>query len=482
MNKLKICFATSECVPFVKTGGLADVSGALPNALTKQGCEVKVFLPLYGSINAADHNLRFVAALEDIKIKLGPDTRSFNCWYKKNNEGVEFYFIDCPYYFHRGRTYTSDADEDERFYLFQHAVFAILQRLKWSPTIMHCNDWQTSLMPVYLKKNYTDNPLFKNTVSVLSIHNIGYQGRFAKESIIKAGLDPSQYYPTGPFEFFDSFSTLKAGILYADSLTTVSETYAQEIQTPAYGHGLEGGLATRKDDLFGIINGIDPSEWNPENDSLIPGNYNTSTIGQKAENRKALLNQTIMPNDKNIPVIGIITRLAEQKGLELLMSVFNEVIQGDLQFVVLGSGEQKYEDFFRWAQDTYPQKVFSYIGYSNELAHLITAGADLFLMPSLYEPCGLNQMYSLNYGTIPVVRKTGGLADTVIDFDEDPQNGNGFSFEKFEPQHFFDALLRATTTFQDKKTWRKLMLRGMAADFTWERSAKKYIRMYRNML
>lgn len=412
---MRICFATSECVPFVKTGGLADVSGALPGALAALGCEVKVFLPLYGSINTIEHGLTFSQDINNIPVRIGDHDVTFNVWYKKQG-GVEYHFIDCPFYYHRPKIYTEDGDEGDRFLMLQNATISVMQRYNWVPDIVHCNDWQTALLPVYLKEKYAWDSLFARTASVISIHNIGYQGRFGDGAIYQAGLKRDHYYPGGPFEFHSSFSTLKAGILFADMVTTVSETYAHEIQSPAYGAGMEGVLAARSNDLAGILNGIDTEVWNPKKDKRIPQKYSFASLKKKQVNKKALLDYAQLPYDPARPVIGMIGRLVAQKGYELVTAAFEELLKLPVQFVILGSGEKKHEDFFGWASHNFRDQVYAYIGYNDDLAHLITAGADMFLMPSRYEPCGLNQMYCLNYGTVPIVRKTGGLADTVRDF------------------------------------------------------------------
>jgi starch synthase len=476
---MRIAFATSECVPYVKTGGLADVSGALPQALAAEGNEVKVFLPLYGSINTIKHDLTFVREIYANPVQIGGDTVYYHLWYKKDAAGVEHYFIDYPPYYHRTQIYTNAPDEDKRFILLQNAVLQILQRYNWAPDVLHCNDWETALLPVYLKEKYAWDSLFRKTASVLSIHNLAYQGLFSKEAIYHAGLYYDKYYPGGPFEFHNTFSFLKAGLLYADTLTTVSETYAREIQTWEYGARLDGVLALRRNDLFGILNGIDVDEWNPRLDKFVPQHYDFEHFADKLQNKRALLEQVGLPFDKNVPVIGMITRLAAQKGLEILSQAFDGLMQMPLQLVILGSGEKKYEDFLRWAAGTYPDKVAVYIGFNNALAHLITAGSDMYLMPSRYEPCGLNQMYSLNYGTVPIVRQTGGLADTVKDYHELTAEGNGFSFRDFTPHALFSSVERAFAFFSQKDIWLQLARRGMAEDFSWQHSARRYIEVYK---
>jgi len=476
---MKICYVTSECVPFVKTGGLADVSGALPKALAEEGCEVKVFIPLYESIDTAAHELVFAEELQNIPVTIGGQMHMFNTWYGKLPDSeVDIYFVDCPEYFFRPDVYTNDADEDERFILFQHAVIQIMQRYHWQPDIVHCNDWQTALMPVLLKMNYKWDSLFQDTKCVLAIHNIGYQGRFPQDSFLKAGLPADHYYPGGPFEFHNTFSFLKTGFMFADHITTVSRTYAIEIQSPQFGAGLEGVLATRKNELTGILNGIDVNEWNPKTDKFIPHNYSVRSLANKKKNKMALLEQAELTYDEAIPTLGMVTRLTKQKGLELLKGMMPEIMELPLQLVVLGSGETEYEDFIRHATTSYPNKVSAYIGYNNTLAHLITAGCDMFVMPSLYEPCGLNQMYSLKYGTVPIVRKTGGLADTVQDFHDYDEQGNGFAFNDFTPYALYLAIVRALDTFRAQSVWKELMKRGMKADFSWNASAKEYIKVY----
>ncbi len=475
---MRVCFATSECVPFVKTGGLADVSGALPGALAAAGCEVKVFLPLYNSIRVLDHDLAFAPEFHNTQMRVGWKTLTVNVWYKRADSGVEYYFIDCPQYYHRGQVYTSDADEGERFILLQDAAFLIMQRYHWAPEVVHCNDWQTALMPVFLREKYNWDSLFQKTASVLSIHNVGYQGRFGRELLDYAGLSQDKYHLGGPYEFYGSFSFLKSGLMYADMITTVSPTYAQEIQTEAYGAGMETALRLRAHDLVGILNGIDTQEWSPRTDRFISHPYDEKDFTAKVTNKQALLAHAQLPFDESIPTFGMITRLTEQKGLELVASAFSEIMQWPIQFLVLGSGAQKYEDFLRWAAQTYPEKVAVYTGFNNELAHWITAGCDMFVMPSRYEPCGLNQMYSLNYGTVPVVRHTGGLADTVHDYYQAHDEGNGFSFNDFTPYALWSSLQRASNLFPQKEVWQEIMLRGMRADFSWKNSARQYMEVY----
>jgi len=485
---LKICFAASECFPFVKTGGLGDVVGSLPKEISRMKTggkkkvknDVKIILPLYKGIKTLQYNIVCMEEFGDIPVAIGDKEIKFRIFTSKlPDTEIDVYFADCPEYFHRDMPYTNDPDEDERFILFQKAVIEILQRLKWAPDVIHCNDWQTGLIPVFLNTIYKWDKLFDNTSVLFSVHNIGYQGRFSEKSVFSAGLSYNDFYNCGPLELNGSFCFMKAGILYSEIISTVSKTYAMEIRTPEYGAGMESVLQIRKDDIYGVLNGIDTNIWNPKIDKFIPANYNAKDTSNKIICKKELLREAELVYDENVPVIGIISRFAGQKGFELLFPVINELMQLPLQLIVLGSGDEKSEKFFEQLAMSFPHKVNTYIGYNNKLAHYITAGSDMFLMPSIYEPCGLNQMYSLNYGTVPIVRNTGGLADTVIDFHKDELNGNGFSFDEQSPAALYTAILRAVEVFGDKNTWEKIMQRGMKIDFSWKHSAKEYMELYK---
>jgi starch synthase len=481
---MRICFVSSECVPFSKTGGLADVSGALPKALADLGCSVKVFTPLYDTIRVFDHGLTFADELRDIPVRVGTWAGTFNVFYGKlPGSEAEVYFIDCPHFYHRGKVYTNDFDEDARFILLQHAAFLVMQRYAWSPDVVHSNDWQSGLMPVYLQKVYGWDGLFRRSASLMTIHNIAYQGLFGQASRAAAGLGNDLAYQGGPYEMHGGFSFMKAGLVFADAVSTVSETYAHEIQTPAYGANLDGIIRARQPEVYGILNGIDTTVWNPATDPHIPQKYTVKTLKRKAENKQALLAEFGMPYHADVPVFGIISRLTGQKGFELLQPILGSLLdQYPMQLIVLGSGESKYEDFFNGVQAAYPHKVGAYIGYNDRLSHWIEAGCDAFIMPSRFEPCGLNQMYSLNYGTVPVVRRTGGLADTVHDFHEFTGHGNGFSFYDFTPHALYTSLLRAIDLFQYKDAWRQVQERGMKMDFSWQTSAEKYMALYEHLM
>ncbi len=445
---MKVCFITSECVPYVKTGGLADVSGSLPDALSQNGVEVKLFLPLYDLVNREKFNIIMVDELSDNNFEINGIRHTFNVYHTKHNNTLDAYFIDCPEYFDRAVVYTADDDENERFILFQHAVLKTLQRLQWSPDVFHCNDWQSSLIPAMIKLQYSWDKLFQKSKTLLSIHNIGYQGIFPADSIVKAGFEKSLFVLGGPFEYNNFANFLKAGIYYSDVISTVSPTYGKEIQTPEFGSGLDGVLRSRGGNVYGILNGIDVNDWNPVTDKLIHRNYSAATLTDKYENKKYLLKKSGLIYDENVPLFGVVSRLAWQKGFELMMELMENKIDETFNLIVLGAGEEKYEKFFGNLMEKYPDKVKVYLEYNNEIAHLITAGSDFFLMPSRYEPCGLNQMYSLNYGTIPLVRNVGGLADTVVDIEH--TDGNGISFNEFTVEEFESAFDRALQLYKIK--------------------------------
>jgi starch synthase len=476
---MNVCFITSEAVPYAKTGGLGDVSGSLPKALAALGCNVKVFMPLYSSINTMEHNLNFSSDLGRMTAHIGNREVGFHAWHGYlPDSDVEVHFVESAAHYHRPHLYTSEPDEDERFILLQRAAFEIMQRYHWSPAILHCNDWHTGLMPVYLRRHYQWDALFSRTASMITIHNVGYQGRFGEDALFRAGVRRDLYYPSGPYEFHGSFSFLKSGIAFAEIITTVSETHALEIQRPEFGMGMEGMLQTRADDLFGVLNGIDTRVWNPSTDPHIERNYTHRSLVRKKENKKALLAEFGLEYNKDVPVIGLVSRLTPQKGIELIMPVFDRLMQLPVQFVFLGSGEAHYESFLANAQQRYPDRLGLYLGYNEALSHRVTAGCDMILMPSKYEPCGMNQMFGLLYGSAPIVRKTGGLADTVKDLHEIGGKGNGFSFEAFSSEALYQTVARATDTFGRQDVWNTMIKRGMREDFSWERSARRYIELY----
>lgn len=467
-------------MPYVKTGGLADVAGALPVALTELGVRVKLFMPLYDRIRVFDHGFVHADDLGECTTEIGGETIPFHVWYGHlPGSDVEVHLIDCPRYFHRGSIYTESPDEVRRFVLLQRAAFHVMQRYNWAPDVIHANDWQAGLMPSLLRHAFSWDRLFQGTASVLSIHNIGYQGWTSPHLAYESGLPGHMVAPGGPYESNGALSCLKAGISEADMVSTVSPTYAQEIQTPRFGEGLDDLLRQRAGDLRGILNGIDTKAWDPANDPLVPHAFSATKLTGKALNRTALLSEFGLSAPDEVPVFGIVSRLASQKGFDMLSAVLDDVLRrADFRLVVLGSGDPGLEGWFRHMTRLYADRIAVHIGYDEGLSHRIEAGSDVFLMPSHYEPCGLNQMYSMRYGTLPLVHHTGGLADTVVDLDADPKRGNGFSFWDARPPVLADTMIRAVDSFADRKRWQAAMRRGMKTDFSWEHAARAYMDLY----
>ncbi len=486
MNQYKICYVSSEVVPFAKTGGLADVAGTLPIALKEFDQDVRLMMAKYKSINERKFVLREVIRLKEVNVTLGDETKIADgkTAFLPDSK-VHVYFLHIPDYFDRKDLYVDSKtgrdfeDNAERFAFFSKSVLETLKLLYWQPDIIHCNDWQTALIPFYLKTHYKDDEFFKNTHTILTIHNLAYQGSFPLEKAEKIGI-PSKYVAPGrEFEFYGKLNLLKGGIHFADILSTVSEKYAEEITTdPDYGYGFEEILAGRKDDVYGILNGVDYSSWDPEFDTLIPANYSIENLEDKSENKKILCKQSNLEYNEDTPVIGMISRLDAQKGFDLLADAAAELLKMDVQMVILGTGDPKYHDLLNKLAKKHAGKLSVNLRFDNRLAHLIEAGSDMYLMPSRYEPCGLNQMYSLRFGTVPIVRETGGLADTIRNFDPVTGEGNGFSFKKYDAAEMLDAITRAVKTFADKNTWIQIQKTGMAADFSWSRSAEKYMELY----
>lgn len=480
--KLQICLLASELHPYAKAGGLADVMAALGQFLWQQGHDVRLFLPLYSNIEQ-DDSLETLAGMEALSINLGVHTAHYAVRRGTLGEaGPPVFFIDCPAFYHRGRLYTEDDDEHRRFVLLCRATLEVCQRLAWSPQVIHCNDWQTALTPLYLKTHYGWDRLFENTRTLLGLHNLGYQGQLSGWFLGDLGfaghvdqLDQHDYHR-------GEINLLKTGILHADALVTVSPTYAQEIQTPEYGMGLEGVLRSRASVLRGILNGVDYAEWSPERDTYIPQPFSRDDLSGKAVNRHTLLSELGLADSPGAPVIGVVSRLVVQKGFDLMFEVLPELLwREDFRLVVLGSGDPRYEGFFGWLQYEHPRKVGFFRGFNNYLAHLIEAGSDFFLMPSRYEPCGLNQMYSLRYGTIPVVRRTGGLADTVSLFNPETGEGTGVVFDHYDTPALYWALEQAMSFYQDPVSWQRLQANAMAEDFSWEQQGQAYLELYQQL-
>jgi len=481
---MRICLVSAEAAPFAKVGGLGDFTTALAQTLSQSGHDVRLFFPFYSSIDRRSHDFGPVDLLQDLEIRMGERLYRFSGMYSwLSSSSLQVYLIDCPELYHRPGIYTEDADEAVRFGFLCRAALDSCQRMEWSPEIVHCNDWHTALLPVYLRTHYALDELLADVKTVLTLHNVGYQGVFGAEVLSALDLGDRLSYFDDEDLRADRVNFLKTGIVHADRLTTVSPTHAEEIQTPEYGMGLDSLLRARSDRLTGILNGVDYGEWNPATDPLIPFNYSAEDLTGKERNKRALLQDLSLPYDPQAPVLGVVSRLVPQKGIHLLAAAVPGLLDPlDLRLVVLGTGEPRFEALFRLLHQQYPRKVSFYNGYSNELAHRIEAGSDLFLMPSLYEPCGLNQMYSLRYGTVPVVRATGGLADSVQPWDPEDGTGTGFLFEEYSDEAMLEALHRALNTFRDQPAWSQLMLNGMGQDFSWTKQVKEYEALYRNLL
>ena len=486
-KKLKILVVSSEVVPFAKTGGLADVSGALPVALEKLVYEVGVAMPKYGVINEAKAKLS--GQIMTFDITLGNNTK--NAIIKKGklpDSNVNVYFIQNDYYFNRRELY-SEAGQDyednaQRFAFFSMAVLVMLKNLNWQPDIIHCNDWQTAMIPTYLKTLFREDDFFRNTKVLYTIHNLAYQGSFSKNLIFDIGLNWNYFNPNS-VEFYDKINFMKAGLIYADKISTVSEGYSKEIQTPEYGCGLEGVLQFRKNDLTGIMNGIDYSVWNPEIDDYMAKKFSVDDTSGKSACKKDLQKICGLPENANVPLIGIISRLADQKGFDLIAEVIDKIMKMDLQIVILGTGEPKYHTLFEEMGKKFKDKISVNLKFDNALAHKIEAGSDMFLMPSQYEPCGLNQLYSLKYGTVPIVRHTGGLADSVIDFTPELNKkgeATGFKFYEYKSGELLETIKKAVKVYNAKPMWFKLRKNGMLKDFSWTVSAKKYEQLFLKMI
>lgn len=489
---LRICFVAAEVAPFAKTGGLADVSAALPAALGRAGHDVRVFMPLHATIDFSDHlgerSVTPVEFLHHVPLRLGDHTFHFSVFEAElpGSEGtVKIHFVGCPQLFDRDGIYTGDWDEHLRFSLLARATLESCQRMGWGPQIVHANDWHAALLPLYLRTLYSwDRDRFADAKTVLTIHNMAYQGKFPADVVRNLGL--SEYRHRLHQEDLSNglVNFLKTGILYADVVTTVSETYAREIQTPAFGEGLDELLRERSATVTGIVNGVDYGVWNPEVDPHVARQYGPDDVEEgKAANKEALLEELGLPHDPDAPLLGIVSRLTPQKGFELTFEPLTEALRYlDLRLVVLGSGEGRLEDHFHWLHRTFPGKVCFWHGYSEPMAHKIEAAADVFLMPSRFEPCGLNQMYSLKYGTVPVVRKTGGLADTVELWDPASGEGTGFPFEHYDATGFAWALKTALQTYRDSDAWAKLRRNGMEKNYSWDRQVQAYEELYRTVL
>lgn len=476
----KVCFAASEAAPFAKTGGLGDVAGALPRALRRLGHEVRVFLPLYSGLESQGEEVHRVDFIRDVAVELPGKTYRFSTWTARQpGTDLWLYFIDCPELFHRDRLYTSDPDEAQRFTLFTRGVIESCQRMGFAPDVFHVNDWHTALLPLLLRTVYAWDRLFAGSKTLLTLHNVGYQGVFPARTVDALGLGAWRDHFDGNELRADRVNFLRTGIQLADVISTVSPTYAREIQGDDLGMGLQSLLRARQGTLVGILNGVDYDLWSPERDPFIPHRFSRRNLQGKRENKRHVLKDLGLTDDLAPPLLGIVSRLTPQKGFELCFDVLPDLLaRTPARLAVLGSGDAVYESFFRRLQQAFPRQVCYYRGYSEELAHLIEAGADIFLMPSRYEPCGLNQMYSLRYGTIPVVRRTGGLADSVQHFDEHAGRGTGFVFDHFDAAGLRWALGRALRVYSRPPLWQRVVDNAMQQDFSWETQARRYTELY----
>jgi starch synthase len=477
---VKIVFAASECVPFSKTGGLADVVGALPKALAELGNDVSVYLPKYKQTKLTEPR----TLLPSITIPFDDQYRFCSVLDGGRQAGVQFYFIDYPAFFARDGLYGTPAgdfpDNAERFALYSRAVLEA-SKILGPPEIFHCHDWQSALIPVLLRTSYADDPVYRDTSVVFTIHNMGYQGLFPPD-ILPLLMLSWDLFTMDKMEFWGKANFLKGALAFSDYITTVSRKYAQEIQTPEFGFGLDGVLLERSSTVSGILNGVDYSEWSPATDKFIAQHYSPEDLQGKQECKRDLLQQFGIANpDLTLPVIGIVSRFAAQKGFDLIAEVASDLARMPLIITALGTGDRVYEELFRSLNRQFPDKFAVKVAYDNAVAHKIEAGADMFLMPSRYEPCGLNQIYSLKYGTVPIVRATGGLDDTIEQWEPTTSHGTGFKFTSYSSSQLLTSISHALQAFKDKVGWKRLMLNCMSKDFSWNASARDYMKIYQRV-
>lgn len=473
---LKILYLSAEVVPFAKTGGLADVAGSLPKAIRALGHDIRVAMPRYGRIDPIKFGLQKI--LPAFPVPMDKQMEEAAVLQGSIAPDVPIYFIENAKYYDRDGIYMYP-DDAERFVFFSRSALEMLKRLNWRPDIIHCNDWHTAIIPNWLKTVYKDDPFFAQTATVYTIHNLAYQGIFGYRVLEIAGIAEYGFmYHPEMADLAEVVDFMARGIFFADVINTVSEKYAQEILTPEFGEKLDPLLRDRRDRLFGILNGIDYEVMNPATDKYIVQNYDVEHLDKRVQNKLALQQQANLKQDANIPLIGIISRLTDQKGFDILGDVLDHVLDLDLQLIVLGTGDPHYHELFSRIAQAYQGKAAVFLTFNAELAQRIYAGTDMFLMPSRFEPCGLGQMIAMRYGSVPIVRATGGLADTVKDFDPRTGEGNGFSFVRYDRWALFAAIVRALENYKYKDTWRRLQVKGMTADFSWNASARKYVELY----
>ena len=475
---MKVLFVASEAYPFIKTGGLGDVAYALPKALRKLGIDARVIIPKYSGIP-----LSFKNCMENITsftVPVGWRNQYCGLQYLTYDD-VPYYFVDNEYYFERPEIYGC-YDDGERYAYFSKAVLESIKYMgDFVPDIIHCNDWHSGIIPVLLKENYSEDVRYNKIKSIFTIHNLKYQGVFSKEILDGLLNLDEKYFNDDALKFYDAISFMKGGIVFSDAVTTVSDTYAKEIQTPFYGEGLDGLLCSKAEKLYGIVNGIDYELYDPKVDKKIFHNYDSRYRKQKVKNKLKLQEKLGFTGNEDIPMIGIVTRLVKQKGLDLIVDKLQELLSFPIQIVLLGNGDGYYEDIFKYYASIYPSRISANIIFDEELAQQIYAASDMFLMPSLFEPCGIGQLIALKYGSIPIIRETGGLKDTIIPYNIYTGNGNGFSFTNYNSEELLEAVNRALDLYKDKTSWSKLIRNAMLSDNSWENSAKSYMNLYSNM-
>ena len=476
---LKILILAAEIVPFAKVGGLADVVGALPKALQSLGHDVRLAMPRYKQVQPDRFSLEPV--LNDLTVQMSNFQVSAQVLQGTVSNAIPVYMIDAPRFFERENIY-GYTDDGERFILFCRAVLEAMRTLDWSPDIIHCHDWHTGIVPNWMHTIYHNDPFYSDTATVYTIHNLAYQGIFGYRILEVAGVASNGFLYPQITELANVVDIMGRGILFADAITTVSERYAQEILTPTFGEKLDHLLRSRREHLFGILNGLDYDEMNPVTDRYIQANFDAQSLDKRVENKRALQEQAHLPVDADIPLLAMISRLTDQKGFDMLAQIIQPLLAQGVQFVVLGIGDQHYHELFQNLATRYPEQVAIFLTFNTELAQHIYAGSDMFLMPSRFEPCGLGQLIAMRYGSVPIVRCTGGLADTVQEYDPRTGEGNGFSFVNYDPWELFAAIVRALELYRFKDIWRTLQQRGMAADHSWHASALRYVEVYRNAL
>jgi starch synthase len=479
---MKILFVSSEVSPFAKTGGLADVAGSLPKALRKNGHDVRIIMPLYQCVETGGFTIKKARKGFEVPV----DGVMQKGLLRQTSLGdIPVYLVEKREYFQRPELYgtpTGDyPDNSQRFGFFCQGVVELLKRLDFRPDIIHCHDWQTAIVPFIIRHQHKDDPFFSRTALVYTIHNLAYQGIFERESLSAFGLDDS-HFTVDRLEYYGKINLMKGGILTADVINTVSNAYCREIQTEEMGCGLQGVLKQRAHDLYGILNGIDYQDWNPATDPLIFKNYTASTLSGKAANKKNLQKGLGLEQSASTPLLGMITRLSSQKGLDLLEALLPKFQEENLQLVLLGTGDEKYMKMLSSLQKKPTDALSINLAFDLTLSHKIYAASDMFLMPSHYEPCGLGQLIAFRYGSVPVVRKTGGLADTVFDIRDGVREANGFTFDDYSPEAFWDAISRALETYKDRKKWDKMVRSGMNSDFSWDHSGGEYEALYEKAL